>query len=200
MPKIIDCEQGSDQWLALRYDKITSTDVSSILGLNPFKSVEHLWKLKQRLIPPDEINEKMKRGSELEEPARQLLIKETGIDFKPAVLLHDNHSWAMASLDGLSDCGRFIAEIKSPNEDTHKLALNGIIKEYYHAQIQHALFVSGAEKCYYFSYRPEFEPSFSIIEVYPNKEFIEKMIPKLYDFWLRLSNFQEPEKPWELKK
>ncbi len=196
--KIIELEQGTDQWKQFRRTHVTSTDSAVICEKNPWKTPYELYIEKMDGIETP-VNERMRRGNELEEHARQLLIKETGIDFKPAVVVHDTHHWAMASLDGLSPCNQFICEIKAPNRDTHELALDNIIKPYYFAQMQHALFVTHAILCCYFSYMPEHLIPTAVIIVQPDKEFIAEMIIKEKEFYECMCLNRPPNGPWKLK-
>ncbi len=182
--QIIQLEQGSKEWLALREDKITSSDAGSIMGKNPYCDIVQLWQRKHKMIPPEPMNDRMARGQKLEEPARLLLSEKIGIEFKPAVGLHDVNDWCMTSLDGISPCGRFICEIKAPSKDTHNLAIQGAIRPYYDCQIQHHLYVSGAEKCYYASYYPGHANELVILEFDPRLDFIEEMIEKESYFYV----------------
>ena len=195
-----DMQQGSPEWLLLRQGKITGTDAAIINNTNPYRDILSLWEEKLQLREPEPMNERMKRGSLLEEPARILLIEKLGINFTPRVIISDVHNWCMASVDGLSDCGKFMCEIKSPSKATHEQALDGHIKIYYQDQMQHCLYVTGAEKCYYCSYLPGHAQEIAVIEVYPDREYIERMIEKEKEFWIRLCTMQPPEKPWEFGK
>lgn len=145
--KIIDLPQGSDDWKLLRLSKITATDVSGILEINPWVTPLDIYNMKWGLKEGPKENDAMRRGKELEPIARQLLIEETGIQFEPIVCTHDTEEWAMASLDGwahthigstppIAILRDVICEIKCPNLDTHQFALSGGIKPYYMSQVQ----------------------------------------------------------------
>lgn len=197
----INLEQGSPQWLDLRLSKITGTDASVIAGSNPFTSIEELWELKLLIREPKPANERMARGNALEGPARLLLSKELGIDFQPAVVLHDTESWAMASLDGLSPCKRFMCEIKSPGLKNHELAMIGEIAPYYYTQIQHCLYVTGCELCYFASYNPDHREPLIIIKFVPNEEYIEELIAKeKYFYEINMCTMHSPGWTLQLKK
>jgi putative phage-type endonuclease len=197
--KIIEnMEQGSPEWLKFRESHITATDVSSILGTNPFVTSQTLFERKLGIKSPEPLNDRMRRGQELEDVARKLLIERTGIDFKPVVVIHDVEPWAMASLDGrgykcdlLNPGGGtimrhdYICEIKCPNNDTHQLALQGGIKSYYESQIQWQLWITGAEKCLFMSYFPDQDnmEQIAIVEVFPDSDYIESMVEKCRQFY-----------------
>lgn len=197
--RILAVDQGSSEWLSLRTSKITGTDAAIILGSNKWKTKLVLWEQKLGLREPDALNEKMKRGSELEEPARLLLNKTTGIEFKPIVAISSEHPWLMSSLDGLSPCGRFMCEIKSMGIKGHENAINGIIAEYYQDQIQECLIVTDCEKCYYCSYFPKHEKEIVIIEVFPDLEKQFQIIEKSRRFYIQMCTMQPPEE-WKFKE
>lgn len=197
--KFLDYIQGSEEWLSLRKDKVTGTDAASILDMSPFKNVNKLWEEKLGIRSPDKPNQAMQHGTINEPIARDLLIKEKGIHFDPIVALHDSETWAMASLDGYNVENNVICEIKCPFKlEGHELALQGEIKEYYIPQIQHGLWVTGAKLCYFVSYMPDHEKSLVIIEILPDLEFIEKMIPKLHEFYVCMCTFMPPA--WQFKE
>ena len=138
--KIISLAQGSQEWLDWRKTRITATDASVIMGVNPFKNVSTLWKEKLDIVAAPTANERMLRGQELEPVARQLFIEETGIDVEPLVVESDEFYWMGASLDGINDTRKIIIEIKCPSSDTHLLAVDGSIRPYYMVQMQHQLY------------------------------------------------------------
>lgn len=178
LPEIINLEQGSPEWHALRKTKITATDASIILGINSWKTPLQLYNEKISDEISSFTNERMQRGIELEPIARDLFILKTGIVVEPSVIVKD---WVMASLDGISACGKYIVEIKCPNENDHLIAINKKIPDHYYPQIQHQIYVSNVEFAYYFSF-DGFDGV--VVKVERNNEYIEKMIEeekKFYD-------------------
>ncbi len=197
--KILSVEQGSQEWLSLRKNKISGTDAAILTGSNKWKSKLDLWLQKMDLKEPDECTPRMQRGSDLEEPARWLLQESLGMEFTPIVAISDDYPYLMASLDGISDCKRFMCEIKCPGIKNHEAAIQGIISEHYLDQIQHCLIVTGCEMCYFCSYFPDHEREIEVINVYPNHEKQSEIIEKGYEFYMQMCNFQAPEE-WKLKE
>lgn len=175
--KVLNYTQGSADWLAWRQTRITATDAACILGLNEYKSAHQLWQEKLGLVDPEPINEAMLRGQELEPVAREIFIKETGIFVEPRVVEHSEHWWMGASLDGLSTCGKIVLEIKCPGNRNHLFALAIGIREYWEIQMQHQLFVTGADIAYFISYNPDFEEGrkWATYSMLPNAEFMAAM-------------------------
>ncbi len=196
--KKIPLLQGSLEWLEYRYTRLMATCTSSILGINPFKTPLDLFLEKTKRTEPTPMNLKMQRGHDLEDEARKLFIEITGINMTPCVVESEQYYFMAASLDGLSDDEKYVLEVKCPNKDTHELAILGEIKPYYYAQIHKQLFVTGARKCYYFSYNPDFDGRKStIIEILPNYEYIKHMVEEEKKFYFEyLMKDVEPPKEW----
>ncbi len=197
---ILNLDQDTPQWLEKRQKCITATDVGIIIGVSPFKSPLELWEEKLGIRKPQEMTLRMLRGKNLEPIARQLLIEETSIDFKPIVAVHNTETWAMASLDGYCDSNHVICEIKASNLDTHQFALSGGLKPYYFSQVQWQLWVTGASQCYYFNYMPEHVEPTAIVEVFPDYKYIDSMIETCRRFYEEnLCMFLPPEEPKKLE-
>lgn len=195
--KLIDLEQGTEPWKQWRRGRICGTDASIICGLYPYKTVHDLWLEKQPNFIPEPANEAMLRGNALEPEARQLFIEVTGIQVAPAVVEYENHSWAGASLDGLSRNSKTLLEIKCPGQRNHLFSLEIGILEYWQVQIQHQFFVTGADICYFMSYNPDFEDGkkYIIRKIFPDWVFIEDMVAaERYFYDINMSADVEPEK------
>jgi putative phage-type endonuclease len=180
--KIINVEQGSQEWLDLRRKCITATDASIINGTNHFTTPLELWERKLGLRPEIEVTEKMLEGQRLEPIARDILNMKTGHAFKPCVVISEKYPYIMASLDGLSECSQYICELKC-GKSAHAQALKGIIPAYYFCQCQHALFCTDAKKCYYQTMDEEDEIETVVIEVLPDQEYVDILIGKELDFY-----------------
>ncbi len=176
--------QGSPEWLEARKGFITATDSSIIMGLNPFKTPLQLWRQKMDLDPPEVENHRMREGTRLEPLARDWL-KEQGIYCEPKVVFKD---FMMASLDGLSEDGTFVVEIKC-GEKAYACAEQGIIKSYYNCQMQHQLHCADVDEALYVAYNGK---DGIIIPVERDQKFIDEMIPILKEFYLCLISYTEP--------
>lgn len=183
----LDIEQGSEGWLELRKTKITATDASVIMGVNPWKSTYRLFQEKKNLIEKEPTNDRMQRGIELEPIARGCFNKEKGFDVEPAVIVRE---WLMASLDGISRDGSVVLEIKCPGDKDHQLALSGKIPEYYFPQLQHQMYVCDVQSMYYYSFDGK---KGVCIEVQRDDEYIVKMLSEEWKFYQRLQDNNLPE-------
>jgi putative phage-type endonuclease len=192
--KIINTEQGSKEWLEYRKSKIMATDVPVILGSNPWKTKFELWEEKLGFRPAPQLNDAMRRGQLLEPEARKLACELIGIQFEPCVCESLEYPWLAVSLDGLSKCGKYILEIKCPKESTHLEAIQNCYPSYYYDQIQSQLLVTGADTCYYFSYRPEWkEKPYAIINIYSDLEKRLEILRKGKEFYNQMCTMSSPE-------
>lgn len=182
--------QGSDEWLAWRRTKITSTDAASLMGVNPYKREIEVWQEKTGTANKRLDTKAMARGRELEAPARHIFIKESMINMTSKVIESDEFPWMAASLDGISDDGKKILEIKCPGQSSHAADKCGKIRPYYYAQIQHQLMTTKAEVAYYMSFRPEDEEPCIFMMVDPDREYQEKMFLVEQEFWEKLCLFE----------
>jgi len=180
-------EQGTPEWLALRKTKITATDAAVILGASHWKTRFQLYNEKISEENNTFKNDAMQRGLDLEPIARDLFEIKTGLKVSPKVVIND---WAMASLDGISDCGNHIVEIKCPGSKDHAIALLGKVPDHYYPQLQHQMYVCDVESAYYFSFDGA---DGVVVEVLRNEEYIQKMIIEEKKFYQCLINKTPPE-------
>jgi putative phage-type endonuclease len=187
--KIIPLEQGSQAWLDWRKTVITATDCPAILGSSPWTTAYKCWQRKLELVEDIKSNEAMERGKRLEPQARASFVERYGFNMEPAVVESSEYDFLGASLDGISSSGRTILEIKCGGSKLHTMAAIGRIPDYYMHQMQHQLLVTGAEKCYYYSYDGK---NGICIEVLPDPEFVDKFMPKARAFWKGIAFFEPP--------
>jgi len=201
--RIIPVKQGSQEWLDWRKAKITASDASVILRTNKYSNPRTLWEEKMDLISPKRPNKHMERGRTLEPVARNLFIQQTGVHVEPLVVEHDDLYWMGASLDGIDDSEDIIVEIKCPMIGGHLGSLIfGEILPMYRAQMQHALYVTGARICYYVTYNEQWEEKMSIQEVTPDEGFIQHLVEAETTFYKEFmcGSFKCPDTDWRYKK
>jgi putative phage-type endonuclease len=178
---IINIIAGSQEWLDFRKTHITSTDASIINGTNTFggNSPRKLWERKIGLIPEEPLNERMIEGSAMEAEARDWYNKTHNTNFQPETVVHDEHEWAMATLDGFYE--DTILEIKC-GKKAFEQAQAGILPDYYYDQIQHAMFCKGVRKAVYCAFRREEEPV--VMQIEAHDEYMAKLFGKEDDFYI----------------
>lgn len=186
--KKINLSQDSDEWLSWRRTSVTASDCAVIMDVNPYCDIDTLRLRKLGLLAEEPCNKYMQRGKDLEPVARKTWMEGTVKYVEPAVVESTEYPYLGASLDGISSCDTYLLEVKCNGAKNHAIAKKGELPPYHLAQVQHQLLVTGAEKCYYFSYTGE---NNACVEVYPDKEFFKLYIPKAEEFWLSLIFYKE---------
>lgn len=161
----LDCEQGSEEWLAARLGIPTATGIKNIVTQSGQMSsgwVSYLAELIAESIEGGSDGFKsndMQRGNELEPRARMAYEFETGNDVMQVggVYLNADKD-LMVSPDGLIPSLKKGVEIKCPKMKTHiKYLLEGGVPVEYVIQVQAALWVTGYETWDFISYCPEYQ-------------------------------------------
>lgn len=153
MYREIYLEQGSDEWLEWRSRGIGASDAPAIMGENRFKSADELLHKKIHKIN-EPVTFQMAEGLRLEPKARAAYQKETMLSVEPICIESIEHPWLRASIDGISIQRDSIVEIKCGYSAMRK-ARRYEIPEYYYAQLQHLMMITGLDTIAYWCYRPE---------------------------------------------
>ena len=178
--RIIDCEQGTDEWLAARlgipsasmYGKIITTQ-----GKWSTQADSYINQLVAEVLTGERTpvyqNEHMTRGTELEPEARRMyeFILDNKVD-EVGFCMHDTLE-AGASPDGLiGDDGGL--EIKCPAASTHVEYLRGdTLPSKYKQQVMGCLWITGREWWDFMSYYPNMKPL--IVRVERDEEYIAEL-------------------------
>ena len=97
-------ELSREQWLEQRRRGVCGSDASTVLGLNPYHSILHLWKDKRGLLPAEEnSSEYAYFGNVMEPVIKREFTKRTGLKVraKNAILQSSEHAFMLADVDGL---------------------------------------------------------------------------------------------------
>ena len=198
--KRLELIQGTPEWLEFRRSKVTASEAAAIMGKDPWTTALQLY---NRKIEGKEIedNESMRWGRKHEPIARKLFEEKMGMTFEPQVIIHPYRNFIMASLDGISQCGRFILELKCPKSEISFGSIKNIgIPEYYYIQAQTQLACKPeAEKVYHSSilFDESGNPiNEALYEIKRDEAFIGKIEDDLTDFWDRMQ-FGNPPEPTE---
>lgn len=187
--KIIDgLIQGSPEWLAFRKNKVMASMAPSIMGVG-YDTPYSLWRQQLDLDPPKEINAAMKRGIELEPEALACVEKEIGCKFEKVVAVNDMYPWLGASFDGMSRDGAII-EIKTPYKAQSADEWWEKNEEVYYSQFQTQMVVANEYYCNVYVYMGNGIGKIFIVSRSDN--YINKMIPKLKEFYDCMMNLMPP--------
>lgn len=186
--KILQLNQAGPAWHAWRREGFGASDAPALIGDSPWANSNDVLATKLGLREVKE-NEAMRRGKMLEPLARAIYVERTGIQVRPCCIVHDEHPWLRASLDGLSVDNDLILEIKCPNNRAHWTALQGRVPDYYRAQLQWQLAAAGLDKLHYWSYsdRDPFEgrDRGALVEVGRDEAFIKRLLDRGQEEWER---------------
>ncbi len=164
--------------------------MSSILGLNPWKSKEELFleKTGQKKIN-FETNEAMENGIRKEPIARSFFNDLNVANFKDKVVVCRELSFMRASLDGYDEEKKEGVEIKCPfTERSFTIICKGI-PDYYYSQLQHQMFCAELNEIHFFVYKDD-KKNYSRV-VSRNENFIDIMKKKCDEFWALVLRFSE---------
>lgn len=149
-------QQGTQEWLDFRRDKIGASMAPVIAGVSPYQTKMQLWEeMVLGKTKPD--NAPMRRGRNLEKKALDWMNKKKGLSgqYEPVVVQSVEEPHFIASLDGfyVNENGKpHLLEIKCPGIDAHLQAIEGKIPPYYYPQLQHQMDVVGVDEMLYLSF------------------------------------------------
>ena len=190
----LDCEQGSEEWLAARMGVPSASNFRKILPSNMKLSTQapgyrhtllaELLGVRAELYQ----NDAMKRGTELEPEARETYEFVTGATVEQVGFCWRDDGRIGCSPDGLigEDGG---LEIKCPMAHTHvAYLLRGECPHDYYPQVQGAMYVCGSGRQWwdFMSYYPGLPPM--IVRVERDDEYISALGDALDDFLFKLDN------------
>jgi len=186
---MIEIEQNTDEWFALRRGKITASNFGLIMANygKPFgnPAIQYAMRVAIEAQTNRNIetfkNEWMERGIELEDEARQLYSDMTFTDVLPGGFAEKDGFGA--SSDGLADDG--LIEIKSVKYSTHfDRYVKGGFDTSYQWQIRGQMWLYDRPWCDFVSYCPDFpvNKQLYIFRVTRDSEQEEKLISRLIEF------------------
>lgn len=186
--KIIDLEQGTDEWMQCRLGKVTASRFKDIVTPDKGDKSKSYKSYMYELIAEKLIKEKqesfksewMERGNEIEPLARasyefmhDVEVMQTGM------ILNDDETIGI-SPDGLiGDFGGL--EIKCPKPSTIvKYILDDRLPLEYKPQVMGSLWISGREWWDFLAFHPSMD--FFELRVFRDEEYIKKMAQHINDF------------------
>ena len=190
-----------EQWLKLRQSGIGGSDISAILGENPYKTAYDLYHEKQNPNPGDDISEHAYWGTVLEDVVAKEYAKRNNVKIQKinAMIRHSEHEFAIANIDRAivnpDIAGRVfvkddklttdrLLEVKTASEYLKKLwgdENSDQVPDHYNLQCQWYMGITGVHQCdlalllggnKYRQYTIKFDP-----------ELFAMMIDVAKDFW-----------------
>jgi putative phage-type endonuclease len=199
-------EQRSQEWLDLRDEMITASDIASAIGDNRYESVDAFIK-KKVLKTKWAGNAATAHGTLLEPMVRDLYDARTGRkSHEIGLVRHREYHWLGASPDGVTEDGLLI-EIKCPL--TRKIEPK--VPKHYLPQVQLQLEITDLEECDFVQYRPAkdeaSEPEFVVVRVARDRSWFKENLPAMRAAWDRivkgrtqgLCEIMDDPVPWDFK-
>lgn len=178
--RIIDVEQGTQEWLDARVGVLTASKMDMIITPKTGKPSSSMAKLAYQMIAEETLGRSlddassgfMQRGGALEAEARSWYELERDVEVQRVGLCVSNDGLVGFSPDGLvgEDGG---VEIKCPSAAVHMSYLLGEAGPEYYCQIQGSLWVSERQWWDFVSYCPYLPPV--LIRFQRDEEFIRKL-------------------------
>lgn len=192
--RIIEVEQRSPEWLALRRSKIGASDCAAVLGKSKYRSPRSVWRQKI-LGETGAINPAMQKGIDLEPEALEHCRQLLGLPFEPIVCVSEEYPWMLASLDGWDGRNGIVLEIKCVGKKTFDDVDSGRIPTDYEWQVQHQLAVTGAQSAFLcFYYKTDDRIRSIEIAIAPDPEMIEELVRVEGVFYREhMQSYVEPE-------
>ena len=175
-------DQRSQEWLDLRGNLLTASDLATAIGLNPYEKPEGLLAKKCGAARPWAGNEATAHGTRLEPMVRDLYdMRHDQKSHEIGLVQHPVHKFLGGSPDGITESGRLL-EIKCPLSRKIKPEVPG----YYLPQIQLLLEIMDLEVCDFVQYKEGPPEEFVVVEVPRDREWFAHYLPVMKAFWDRV--------------
>lgn len=192
--------KNHDEWLKHRLAGIGSSDVGTIIGVNPYETPYQLWARRKGILPNKEENFLMKAGHYLEDAVSRFYADATGADIVKSsagdwLVVDTEHDWRRVSPDRFyypegmkrSAKNKCILECKTTQMNIDIDAL----PRYWFCQLQYQLGVCGLEHgalAWLTQGR-----DFGYKEIDFNQDFFDWMMEVVDDFFIRyIQGDEEP--------
>lgn len=180
--KILNVEQGSDEWLEARRGKITGTKLKDIIVLRGNVRKIGFYEILADKLAIEDDEHPIDRGSRLEEEAIEHFVGVSGkkVETNVGLCVSDIDDSIAVSPDGLiKNKGKYTeaVEVKCLGSKYHLQAVieNQIPKDYHFQVLQYFVVNDDLEKLYFVFYDPRIPSKpFHVIEAERDDEEVEK--------------------------
>ena len=151
LKKIKQPEQRTPEWYEFRNNRLTASDLGTVIGVNPYENYNTIVKKKCGIEKPFYMNKNILKGIKYEDVIIQIYEEINKVNiFEYGCIGHPEIKHFGASPDGIVDTksenknyiGRML-EIKCPSS-RH---ITGFVPDYYYAQVQGQLEVCNLDYC-----------------------------------------------------
>ena len=172
-------DQRSDEWLAMRGQMLTASDVAAVLGVYPYESREDVM-YKKLGFRRHQSTDNTSHGIKYEPEARDVYCAKTGeVVHEIGLVPHPEYPWLGGSPDGITESGKLI-EIKCPP----KRDIKSSPPKYYMPQIQLLMEILDLEECDFIEYKPpDHGDKYSLNTIKRDREWFKNSLPVFQKFW-----------------
>jgi len=174
---IVDCQQGTPEWLAARAGKVTASMISAVLmdpktaGFRDYQAQLVAEILTGKPQGSDFTSAAMQFGSDTEPLARSAYEVHTGFTVdQVGMVIHPTIERAGASPDGLVG-NNALVELKVPKVATHLgYLVAGVVPSIYKNQMMWQMACTGRDWCDFVSFRPDLPENLQLFVVRYKKD------------------------------
>ena len=188
-------EQRSKEWFDQRKDKLTSSDVDTVLGNNKYSKPDEVLFKKCGIAKPFTGNIATRHGQKYEDEAIEhycRLYNKKSYSF--GLLPHPNVSWLGGSPDDITHDG-IVIEVKCP---FRRKIVMGEVPKHYIGQIKMNMEIADLDKAVFIEYLPASmnkenpdEMILNIVELERDREWFNNTLPILEKFWNDVVYYRE---------
>lgn len=189
----LNLDQRTSEWHKWRAGIIGASDIPVIMGISPFKDATplNLWKEKMGIKEPKITTFAMQKGIDGEMSALEAHCAEYKMKMEPACFESDDYAFMGCSLDGITESGNILVEIKVPGKRTLELAKAGQIEGHYLYQVQYQLMITQAEIGHFYAYDEDNGVGYTIT-ILPDPALWSLMVEAAKAFWQCIINRTPP--------
>lgn len=191
--KIVHFTQDEAEWLAWRKQGIGATDISVIMGSNPYQTPLKLWETKCGFREEPQVNQAMAHGKTYEPIARQWMNEHHQLFLKPLCVEDSENNVFRASLDGYDFDTETLVEIKCPvSESTlEKARIEKSVPSHWYDQVQWQIMITQPKRAMIAIWDYRYQQCYTI-DVFGVSKKIMAMREKAKDFWHHVQIGKEP--------
>lgn len=181
--QILDIEPNTSEHFDIRKKHFCASEASAVMNQGKFdpKNQLDLAAVKKGIKKVNVYQPAVQHGNDNEPFVRERVNEMLSDLFQPKICVEGKY---LASPDGLNFSGSTYLEIKcpfSPNSETIKSAKNNEIVNHYKWQLDHGLYVTGADKAVFAVLHPETK-DITLIDYFPDEERQAQLIDAWADF------------------
>jgi len=197
MKHISTLGMSRDEWLDKRPLSIGTSEISSILGLNPYSSATDVYRDKVEGIR-FEGNALTEFGLYMEDACANWFSAETGhkVQKDHKIRYYEHHNWLSTNLDRvvITPDGRSPLEIKTTKEVAQK-NWDDEFPTWYQCQIQGQMAITGWHHCYVVVFTHGYDIQYKRMEFNFDEGFWDSILPHLEYFWFENVLKEVPPEP-----